>query len=87
VRREQPAFHPAAEQHVLDAGPSALVAFTRMSAGKDQTILVLFNAGADPIDVDLRSWRHLDVRRDLIGGRRVDAGRYLVDGYDFAWLA
>ena len=87
VRTRQPAFHPDAEQSVIDVGHDSLIAIARTSRDGSQQILTLANVADEAVQVDLSSLGDVAVDRDLLSGRLVDDGRYEVAAYDIAWLA
>jgi sucrose phosphorylase len=87
VRTTQPAFHPDAEQTVVDVGHEAVIAFTRTSQDGSQRVLVLANVGSRSVDVDLAPLGDLPVERDLLSEKPVSGGRFRVEPYDIAWLA
>ena len=71
VRRDEPAFHPAAEQQVLDLGP-AVFAVLRTPSGTGNPALCLVNVSAKPqkVGLDIRGGnvRGGATWRDLIAG-------------------
>jgi len=87
VRTRQPAFHPDAEQTVVDLGHESLIALARTSRDGNQQILALANVGDEAVRVDLSPPGDVAVERDLLSGRPVDNGRYELPAYDIAWLA
>ena len=89
VRTAQPAFHPDADQAVLETGHRSVVAFLRTSTDRPQRILVLANVGDQAATVDLSRLDVdlSDVKEDLLGARRVTGPRYEVAPGDIVWLA
>ena len=73
IRRKQPAFHPEAEQRLVDLGDAALIGFERYSADTDQSILVIANVSHEPICLDLKQNEDLlgEYQRDLITSNEI----------------
>ena len=86
IRTRQPAFHPAADQCVLDTPHKSLVAFTRTSTDGDQQILVAANTAKQPVTLDLSDYPDVRAARDLLSGKVADAGTFEIGGHDIAWL-
>ncbi len=91
VRTTQPAFHPDADQKVLDAGHRSMIAFERMSLDGQQRILVLTNFGDQAVTVDLgrlafSSRRGADVGKDLLSDKAAAGGKYELGPHEIAWL-
>lgn len=87
VRTTQPAFHPDAEQTVVEAGRESVIAFVRTSQDDKQRILVLANVGDKPVRVDLSVATDVTAERNLLTGERVESGQYEIGPYDIAWLS
>jgi len=87
VRIAQPAFHPDAEQAVIDTGHLSLISFVRTSPDPLQRIVVLANVGSEPVEVDLAAFGGEPPERNLIDDRTVAGGRYEVEPFGLAWLA
>ena len=85
VRTAQPAFHPAADQEVLDLGPD-LVAFVRTSEDAAQRIVCLTNLTGEPATADLSAVAGYDGGRDLLSGGGVGKSVSL-DPWAVRWLA
>ena len=86
VRTTQPAFHPDADQKVLDADHRSMIAFERMSLDGQQRILVLTNFGDQPVTVDLGKLGGADVGKDLLSDKAAAAGKYELGPHEIAWL-
>jgi len=91
VRRAQPAFHPAAQQAVLDLGPEL---FALLRGPRDgQTIVALHNVTPRAIEVDpaalgLGDPSGASANRDLLGAAPIDATVPLaVPPYGVRWLS
>lgn len=87
VRVAQPAFHPDAEQCILDTHDNSIVAFTRSSLEGNQQILVIVNVGAKPVSVDLERFNGVEGTEDLLSGKRTKNRTYEIAAHDIAWLA
>ena len=87
VRTVQPAFHPDAEQTVVETGQESIVAFVRTSQDEKQRILVLANVGELPVCVDLSTASDVAVRQNLLTGEAVEGDQYRLGSYDIAWLS
>ena len=86
VRRSQPAFHPDAEQSVVETGHRSVVAFRRESLDGDQQILVVANVDHKPVQLDLSASVDIRVTRDLLSGSTIDGKTFEIRGHDIAWL-
>jgi len=87
LRTAQPAFHPDAEQVVVDAGQRSVIAFARTSLDGRQRILVLANTADRAVRVALPPVGDGALDRDLLSGRPVGRGDYELGAYETAWLA
>jgi sucrose phosphorylase len=87
LRAKQPAFHPDAEQTVVDVGHDSIIAFVRVSQDRSQRVLVLANVGDEAVQVDLARLDDPTYERDLLSGRPVSRDGYELESYDIAWLA
>jgi sucrose phosphorylase len=87
VRVAQPAFHPDADQKVIETGRKSVVAFLRTSRDREQRILILANVSGEPVRVDLSSCRGVDVTHDLLSGQEVARAEYELAAYQIAWLS
>jgi glucosylglycerate phosphorylase len=94
VRRQEPAFHPEAGQHVLDLGP-AVFAVLRMPREAGRQVICLVNVSQEPqmvrLTTDFGDIRSGGVYRELIEGaaHEVEEGTIAVElaGYQVSWLA
>ena len=86
VRIAEPAFHPDAEQTVLDADHKSVVALMRTSLDGNRQILVLANVGEEPATVDLARFTGVEVKEDLLGGKPVKKRTYELAPHDIVWL-
>ena len=86
VRREQPAFHPEAEQRVLNVGDDGVIAFERRGRTGDQRIVVLASVVDRSVRIDLSRNPGDPPRRDLLTGRPVVEARWELGPYETAWL-
>lgn len=90
IRRKHPAFHPDAEQRVLDLG-SGFFAFVRTAAGS-QTVICISNVTAERQEVRLdERVPELDNAQpcsDLLGGTRYNGANKFIalDPYQTVWL-
>jgi len=85
IRREQPAFHPDASQHVLATEPAALVAFLRENPDVGQRILVAANLGPEAVDLNAESLAGSVPVRDLLAPGDT-APTITLAPYQVAWL-
>jgi len=92
LRREEPAFHPAGGQQVLDLGP-AVFAVLRTPPGAGRPVMCLVNVSPDPQTVHLGSHigdLHSGGGVDLIGsaacGVTEDVAAVEMAGYQVRWL-
>lgn len=84
IRARQPAFHPCAEQEILDCGPDVF-ALTRHDAKSGQRILALHNVTAKPVRVAVaEEYRGgMDLVADgVAAGATMELGPYRV-----CWIA
>jgi len=87
VRRQQPAFHPDADQLAWRAVPAWLVAVLRTSRDERQRILALVNVSGARQGWDLPGELAFHPQRDLISGRRWPGGtRVELGPYETVWL-
>jgi glycosidase len=86
VRTAHPAFHPDAEQTVIDSGHESIVAFVRTSQDQQQRVLVLANVGDAPVCVDLSIADDVAAKRNLLTNEPVDGAQCEIGPYDIAWL-
>ena len=84
IRREQPAFHPQAEQRVLDLGPQVFAVGRHARASGDR-ILALHNVSASGVAVRLPAANRTKVWRDLLTGENVGSPVPLAP-YQVRWL-
>jgi sucrose phosphorylase len=87
VRTSQPAFHPDANQEVVQTGNESLIALVRSSQDGEQKILVLANVGDKPAGVDLSATGGFAPDRELLTGQPIREREYEIDPYDIAWIA
>jgi glycosidase len=90
IRREQPAFHPEAEQRVVDLGSDRLIGFERQAAEVEKSILVATNFSSEPthLKVDQLEDRLTQYHRDLITGNQFsDDGSLVVAPGQTVWLS
>jgi sucrose phosphorylase len=87
IRIAQPAFHPDAQQTVLETNHKSIVALLRTSLDGNQRILVLTNVGEEPVTVDSASFVGVEVKEDLLSGKLVENQKYVLAPHDIAWLA
>ena len=87
VRIDQPAFHPEADQQVVDLGNPALIAFRRTSLDGRQTILVLANVSGQTVSVDLSPMDDFHAATDLISGTPVAENNFQLPPFAAAWLS
>ncbi len=75
VRRQQPAFHPDAEQRVVDLGDDSLLGFERVDRSGEQSILVVANVSNELAQIRIGEDNRLlsQYRRDLISGDSIDS--------------
>ncbi len=81
VRREHPAFHPLAQQRILELHP-AVFAVERLAPDGSERILCLTNVSAQPQTLALPPGRW----RDLLGEVAAHSGQITLPGYGVAWL-
>lgn len=86
ARTARAAFHPDADQNVLDAGHPSVVAFERISLDGRQRILVLANAGNESVRVDLGRLGGADAGKDLLSGKTAGGATYDLGPHEIAWL-
>ena len=84
VRRQQPAFHPDADQRVIRFSRPELFGFERSSSGGGQRISVITNVSGGSVNVDAAESSLADWSTDLITGE-VFTGRLLP--YQTVWLS
>ncbi|UCB47273.1 MAG: hypothetical protein JSV25_07645, partial [Spirochaetota bacterium] len=80
VRREHPAFHPKAEQNILDLH-KGIFALERISPDGHESIQVLINVTDHPIELDIRN----TFRKDLLTGRTFSK-KIIVAPFEVLWL-
>ena len=66
IRRQQPAFHPDADQRVIETDERGLVAFVRETTDSPQRLLVLANLAPHSISVDAERLVGMRIERDLL---------------------
>ncbi len=71
LRRRRNAFHPDAEQRVVDSGDSRILAFLRSAPDGASCVLVALNVGRDPVELPLRPQGHFRWTSELIRGTPV----------------
>ena len=88
VRIAQPAFHPEADQEVIQLDRASLVAFARTSLDRRQRILVLANLGPVPETIDLPSETGLRATADLLApfSEAASSETFTLTPYEVAWL-
>ena len=86
VRVAQPAFHPDAEQKIVETGDDSLIAFTRTSLDREQRIHVLANVSNEPKSVDLGAFGSVPPARDLLNSNRDVREGFQISPGDLAWL-
>ncbi|HLA84489.1 MAG TPA: sugar phosphorylase [Thermoguttaceae bacterium] len=88
VRRNQPAFHPEADQRWLAGGPPTMLALLRTSLDGRQRILVLANFAREERTIDVEGQFGLRPVADLLTGREIGepAGRRRMSAYEVAWI-
>ena len=86
VRIAQPAFHPDAEQRILDTGHKSLIAFTRISQDGTQRIHVLANVGEATVRVDLSTFTTDKLERNLLDDQPVIGTEVEIGPFEIAWL-
>lgn len=87
ARISQPAFHPDAEQQLVDVGDSAVIAFRRTSLDQSQTVLVLANVSDRPVTIDLSPFADDRLQTNLLSGMPVAQDRFEMEPYGSAWLS
>ena len=87
VRISQPAFHPDAEQQLLQTNHQSVIAFTRTSLDGDQKILVLANVGEETVSVDVGALVETSLVEDLLSGNPVANRSFALAPHGIAWLA
>lgn len=85
LRRQQSAFHPAADQEVLDLGPS-LFAVVRHNRVTGQRLLALFNVTGFPVTVDCPACGLTSGCRDILGGDVPCGAGVTLDAYQIRWI-
>ena len=88
LRREQPAFHPDAEQEVLPIASPEVIAFRRTSLASGQTILVATNLSDRVQQIDLQHYCLMITGNELISGAAAGRATSLVslEPYQVLWL-
>lgn len=86
VRIKQSAFHPDADQEVLDLGGDEVIAFARTSQDGNERIVVLSNVADHSVTVDLSTIGGLATSRDLLSGKSTQGTQYELEPYATAWL-
>ncbi|MEL7500209.1 MAG: alpha-amylase family glycosyl hydrolase [Planctomycetota bacterium] len=88
IRIKQPAFHPDADQVILDMQEPALLGLLRVSHEPSQTILVLANFSAQSHQVRLDSVLDREIKNDLLDQRPCESAREVtIEPYGLRWLA
>ena len=81
------AFHPDADQKVLDITNGAVLGFRRSSTDGRQSILVLANLSGATQQVELAAPDDREYRRDLLTGNPPEGdGGICLGPYQVAWL-
>ncbi len=89
IRRRQPAFHPDAEQRIIENDPRL---FVILRGTGQQSILAVVNSSADTVETELGLPEGLeaDCFQDLIGGARFSAAdgilKTTLGAHDCLWL-
>ena len=88
VRIAQPAFHPDADQWVIELAQPSLVAFVRTSLDQRQRILVLANVGPTREVFDLASATGLRAKRNLLrpSVESVESQEISLGPHEVMWL-
>jgi sucrose phosphorylase len=87
VRTAQPAFHPDADQTVIQTDHKSIIAFVRTSLDGKQKILALANVGDSSVKVDLSAAGDMPLKRDLLTSEPVRGGKHEIGPYGLAWLS
>ena len=92
TRVAEPAFHPSAEQRVIDVDPRVL-AIARIGGEPSSGVLCLINVSSDEVNLEIemsRTGMAPGLLTDLIGENSVDAGdgtaRVDLAAYGMCWL-
>jgi len=88
VRRDQPAFHPEADQRLLPVEAPSALALLRTSLDGRQRILVLANLGPVPQTIEVRRRFGLRPVRGLLARTEDDSGgsERSLEPYQVSWL-
>ena len=86
VRREQPAFHPDAEQSVLASQSPAQIAFLRTSTDGAQRVLVLANCSPETSSFDCQAAGINLLRQDLLSSDVEVGSEISLPPYSVRWL-
>ncbi len=87
VRRRQPAFHPDAEQTVLQTHNTWLIAFLRTSLDRKQKILTLANVSDQKQSLDLNRMCDVRFEHDLLSSELVPSSQNITMGAgSVVWL-
>lgn len=86
TRIQQPAFHPDADQTVLETNYPAVVAFSRTNPDAGQAILVVANFSAQPKRFQYSAQTQTRYARDLISGKPIgEHGVVDLEPYQIVW--
>ena len=86
LRQQHTAFHPDAQQSVIDSNHPELLAFTRTSVDESDLILCITNFGEAPISIDLTLLSRQAFSKDLISRTATQEGVYSLPPGTTAWL-
>ncbi len=84
VRRNQPAFDPKAGFEILEMD-NRIFAIKRFSP--DQTIYAVTNISGDPIPLALPEKDLPEIMTDLIGAQQINPQSFVLEPYQYVWLA
>jgi sucrose phosphorylase len=86
VRTAQPAFHPDAQQTIVDTSYESLVAFTRTSTNGEQQIHVLANVSDAPVVVNLAVIGLGSITSNLLNDEPIADNTLELGPHSTAWL-
>ena len=88
-RVAQPAFHPAADQQVIELGDPALISFLRCDPASGQRIWTIANTGRQQRQVDLSALPDFQPGQELLSEAALPPGqRHLtLPGWQTVWLS
>lgn len=87
VRNANPAFHPDAEQEILDT-PSGLFGYSRRSTTRPRTVTCLYNTSTKPQVVTAEFWEQPDADnyRNLLSSQLLCSDELTLDPYQYLWI-